>query len=165
MSSSFVLVSEHTGGLNNEVSTSLTPWDILRVPSQNTNHSSDLKKPPKSTIHTNTGWSQDVLPDAKDGDWLLTEEKSLLVLNLKLMVFPLAVNTVVLEHVGLQQSNTESNQIKLLTQLIKNRLIDEITEALRSDQLINKQINHLSNEITHAYWTIKRIETTTSKSN
>ena len=33
VSSSFVLVSEDTSRLNNKVSSSLTPWDILRVPS------------------------------------------------------------------------------------------------------------------------------------
>ena len=32
VSCGLVLVSENTGGLNNVVSTSLTPWDLLRVP-------------------------------------------------------------------------------------------------------------------------------------
>lgn len=44
------------------------------------------------------------VPDAEDSDWLLAKEKGLLILDLEFIVFPLAVNTVVLEHVGLQQS-------------------------------------------------------------
>jgi|APAra0007618257_1042622.scaffolds.fasta_scaffold01155_8 hypothetical protein len=53
------------------------------------------------------------VPDAENSDWLLTEEKGLLILDLEFIVFPLTVNTVVLEHVGLQQSNTERNQNQL----------------------------------------------------
>ena len=105
MSSSFVLVSENTGGLNNEVSSSLTPWDILRVPSQtNKKITYQIKILKNRYTHTLTKDTHLVnVPNAEDGDWLLTKEKSLLILNLELIVFPLTVNTVVLEHVRLQQ--------------------------------------------------------------
>jgi len=46
------------------------------------------------------------VPDAENSDWLLTEEKSFVILHLKLMVLPLTVNTVILKHVCLQQIDT-----------------------------------------------------------
>jgi hypothetical protein len=70
VSSSLVLVSEYTGGLNDIVGTSLSPWDFFRV------------------------------PDAKDSNCLLAEEESLVVLELDVAVLPVAVDSVVLEHVG-----------------------------------------------------------------
>ena len=76
----------------------------------------------------------DVVPDAKDSDWLLTEEKSLLILNLEFMVFPLTVNTVVLEHVGLHQSNTEINQ--------STNLINNITKT--PNTIISSKYNLIS---------------------
>jgi hypothetical protein len=47
------------------------------------------------------------VPDAENSDWLLTEEKGLLILDLEFIVFPLTVNTVVLEHVGHVLSSDE----------------------------------------------------------
>lgn len=41
------------------------------------------------------------IPNTKDSDGLLTKKKGIGVLDLDLMVLPLTVNTVVLEHVGL----------------------------------------------------------------
>lgn len=45
------------------------------------------------------------LPYAKYSNRLLTKEKSLLILNLELIVLPLTVNTVILKHVCLQQAS------------------------------------------------------------
>lgn len=47
------------------------------------------------------------IPAAKNSNWLLTVEKCLGVLHLELIVFPLSVDTVILEHVGL---HTKDNQ-------------------------------------------------------
>ena len=44
-------------------------------------------------------------PAAKHSNLLLTKEKGLGVLDLDLMVLPLSVYTVILEHVGLQKQN------------------------------------------------------------
>ena len=43
------------------------------------------------------------VPDAKDGDRLLTEEKGLGVLMGDVNVLPVAVQGVILEHVGLRK--------------------------------------------------------------
>ena len=43
------------------------------------------------------------VPDVKDGDRLLTEEKGLGVLMGDVTVLPVAVQGVILEHVGLQK--------------------------------------------------------------
>lgn len=43
-----------------------------------------------------------ILPEAENSDRGLTEEKGLLILDLKFIVLPLAMNTVVLKHVCLQ---------------------------------------------------------------
>lgn len=45
-----------------------------------------------------------MLPYPENSDWLLTKEKGFLIFDLKFMVLPLTVNTVILKHVCLQQS-------------------------------------------------------------
>lgn len=55
------------------------------------------------------------IPVAKNSNWFLTEKKGLRVLNLKLMMLPLAVNTVILEHICLQTSQHPDH--KLFTSL------------------------------------------------
>ena len=50
-------------------------------------------------------------PAAKDGYLLLAEEKGLGVLDLNIMVLPLSVNSVILEHVGLQVTGTKFSTI------------------------------------------------------
>ena len=47
-----------------------------------------------------------MLPDAKNSDGLLSEEKCLLIVNLKLVVLPLAMDGVILEHVCLPSTIT-----------------------------------------------------------
>lgn len=47
------------------------------------------------------------LPETENSDRLLTKEKGFLILNLELVVLPLAVHTVILEHIGLQQTGTK----------------------------------------------------------
>ena len=42
------------------------------------------------------------IPSTENGDCFFSKEKSLAVLNLNIVVLPLAVYTIVLEHVGLQ---------------------------------------------------------------
>ena len=48
-------------------------------------------------------------PAAKHSNLLLTKEKGLGVLNLELMVLPLSVHSVILEHVGLQEQSQTQN--------------------------------------------------------
>ena len=64
------------------------------------------------------------IPDAKNCDCLLTKEKGLGVLHFELMVLPLTVNTIILEHVCLQQTNnynthTTNNQQTHFTHFLK----------------------------------------------
>lgn len=47
-----------------------------------------------------------MLPDAKNGDGFLAKEKSLLILDLKFMMLPLSMNSVIFEHVCLQSTTT-----------------------------------------------------------
>lgn len=41
------------------------------------------------------------IPSTENGDWFLPKEKSLAILHLDIMVLPLTVYTIILEHVGL----------------------------------------------------------------
>ena len=106
MSSSLVFVCENTSGLYNIFSSSLTPWDLLWIPKDyilfNIQSSGYVQKG-DSKIFQQIGTNSDILllPDTKNCNSLLTKEKSLGVLNLHVFMLPLAVNTVVLEHVGL----------------------------------------------------------------
>jgi len=102
VSRSLVLVSEDTSGLNNIVSTSLTPRDLLRVPVESQQSiSSQLTH--KLNPWTKQAGEERGVPDAKDGDRLLTEEKGLGVLEGDVTVLPVAVHGVILEHVGLRK--------------------------------------------------------------
>ena len=117
--SSLVLISENTSGLHNELSSSLGPWDLLRVPSI----SIIIKYSTISQIiqvHNHIYfsrwismiiivWRLEFIPDTKNSDCLLTKEKGLGVLHFEFMVLPLTVNTVILEHVCLQQQTNNYN--------------------------------------------------------
>lgn len=45
------------------------------------------------------------IPAGMNSDGLFTEEKGLIVLNLEIMMLPLTVDTVILEHIGLHPKN------------------------------------------------------------
>lgn len=51
------------------------------------------------------------VPKAKNSNRLLAKEKGFFILNLEFMVFPLAVDTVIFEHVGLQEQITNIKEI------------------------------------------------------
>ena len=110
--SSLVLISENTSGLHNELSSGLSPWDLLRVPSI----SVIIKYSTVSQImqvHTHIYlsrwisitiivWRLEFIPDPKNSDCFLTKEEGLGVLHFEFMVLPLTVNTIILKHVCLQ---------------------------------------------------------------
>lgn len=54
-----------------------------------------------------------MLPDAKNSDRLLAKEKSLLILDLKLMMLPLSMNSVILEHVCLPSTIITGKYLQL----------------------------------------------------
>lgn len=108
MSSSLVLVCENSSGLNDKLSTGLSPWDLLWVPTNNQKEIRiNIKKNPSKTTARYTNFSINIysiffLPDAKNSDSLLTKEKGLLILNLELTVLPATVNCIIFEHICLQ---------------------------------------------------------------
>jgi hypothetical protein len=96
VSCSLVLVSENTSRLNNVLSSSLTPRDLLRVPKW------DISLMVMDMNHQVIKEKNGDKPAAKDSNLLLTEKKGLGVLDLDIMVLPLSVDGVILEHVCLQ---------------------------------------------------------------
>jgi hypothetical protein len=96
VSCSLVLVSENTSRLNNVLSSSLTPRDLLRVPKW------DISLMVMDMNHQVIKEKNGDKPAAKDSNLLLTEKKGLGVLDLDIMVLPLSVDSVILEHVCLQ---------------------------------------------------------------
>lgn len=49
-----------------------------------------------------------LIPDTRDSDRFVTKENSLRILNCKLMLFILTVNTVIFKHVGLQSETPKT---------------------------------------------------------
>lgn len=71
------------------------------------------------------------VPDTKDSDGLLAKEKSLRVLNLDIMMLPLTVNCIILEHVGLPHTkHTRENQKNPLINTQKMKITPRITISL-----------------------------------
>lgn len=67
-----------------------------------------------------------IIPDAKNCDGLFTKKKGFRVLDLKVMMLPLAMNTVVLEHVGLPlfiQQQNYSKQIDTIKTISSNHTL------------------------------------------
>ena len=118
MRSSLVFVCENTSGLYNIFSAGLSPWDLLWIPNVIcTQHSITSSKGSSSKkIRTNCAV---LLPDAKNCNSLLTKEKGLRILNLHVLMLPLAMNTVVLEHVGLLHQTNK--QPLIIQQLLVRR--------------------------------------------
>ena len=46
--------------------------------------------------------SGNTVPESKDLDWCFTEKNGLVILNLNLMMFPLSMDSIILEHICLQ---------------------------------------------------------------
>jgi hypothetical protein len=51
-----------------------------------------------------------IIPDTKNSNRLLSEEKCLRILNLKLMMFPLTMNCIILKHICLQTARIHQIQ-------------------------------------------------------
>jgi hypothetical protein len=103
VSRSLVLVGENTSRLNNVLSTSLTPRDLLRVPKRNIRYEGLMVM---DMNHQVTKEKNGNKPAAKDSNLLLTKKKGLGILDLDIMVLPLSVDSVILEHVCLQATKS-----------------------------------------------------------
>lgn len=141
MSGGLILVGKNSCGFDNVLGSGLGPWDLFRVPSistiQKNKSTNSSENYPKFRKHTNILTLlklNNCIPGTKNSHRLLTEKKGFVVLHFKVMMLPMAMNTVVLKHICLKENGNQNiNQVNNINYQIKNT--------------INTQIHRLMNKI------------------